>query len=204
MISRTCRRITARSGSTRTSARIGEATTVTDPGVLQGCPTWPEEFARRYREAGYWTGETFGSMLRDRAAAHGERPAIVDGDRHITYGELDVRADRLAAGLRKQGNRKPQSTAARRAGQGRGKAVALASIAPYRVPQTSELPANRVDWTPDAGRAVLLIHDVERHFVDAFPPGEAWRVNTLVSGKPGLIGSTRPPPDSFARTKRSW
>ncbi len=71
--------------------------------MLPGCPTWPEETAARYREAGYWRGETFGAMLRARAAEHGERTAVVDAGRSITYAELDTRADRLAAGLRELG-----------------------------------------------------------------------------------------------------
>ncbi|GAA4840566.1 (2,3-dihydroxybenzoyl)adenylate synthase [Saccharopolyspora rosea] len=71
--------------------------------TLPGCPTWPEEFARRYREAGYWRGYTFGRMLRDRAAEHPDRVAVVDADRRITYADLDARADRLAAGLRELG-----------------------------------------------------------------------------------------------------
>lgn len=64
-------------------------------------PSWPSEFAERYRAAGYWRGETFGQMLRERATAHPGRTAIVDqaGDRRCSYGELDERADRLAAGL---------------------------------------------------------------------------------------------------------
>ncbi|MEV7191037.1 (2,3-dihydroxybenzoyl)adenylate synthase [Streptomyces sp. NPDC093510] len=72
-------------------------------------PTWPEEFASRYREGGYWRGETFGQMLRDRATAHPDRVAIVDPGpgrqpaRRWTYGELDRRADRLAAGLLARG-----------------------------------------------------------------------------------------------------
>ncbi|MDI2029463.1 isochorismatase family protein [Saccharopolyspora sp. TS4A08] len=49
--------------------------------------------------------------------------------------------------------------------------MALPSIAPYRVPQAEELPANKVSWRPDPARAVLLIHDMERHFVNAFAPG---------------------------------
>ncbi|GAA4840559.1 isochorismatase family protein [Saccharopolyspora rosea] len=48
--------------------------------------------------------------------------------------------------------------------------MALPAIAPYRVPQ-DDLPANRVGWRPDPDRAVLLIHDMERHFVGAFTPG---------------------------------
>ncbi|QCX74378.1 2,3-dihydroxybenzoate-AMP ligase [Streptomyces sp. YIM 121038] len=68
-------------------------------------PDWPEEFAARYRAAGWWRGETFGSMLRERAAAHPDRIAIVDPatDRRWTYGELDARADRLAAGMLARG-----------------------------------------------------------------------------------------------------
>ncbi|QUH02728.1 (2,3-dihydroxybenzoyl)adenylate synthase [Saccharopolyspora erythraea] len=76
---------------------------MTDNDILPGCPTWPAEFAERYRAAGHWRGETFGRMLRDRANAHPDRVAIVDGDRGTTYGELDERADRLAAGLRRLG-----------------------------------------------------------------------------------------------------
>ncbi|MBF6043668.1 (2,3-dihydroxybenzoyl)adenylate synthase [Streptomyces sp. NRRL B-1677] len=69
-------------------------------------PGYPAEFAERYRAAGYWRGETFGQMLRDRAQAHPDRIAIVDPSgegRRWTYGELDLRADRLAAGLLSHG-----------------------------------------------------------------------------------------------------
>ncbi|WAZ19303.1 (2,3-dihydroxybenzoyl)adenylate synthase [Streptomyces cinnabarinus] len=74
------------------------------PGV--DAPTWPEEFAARYRAAGYWRGETFGRMLRERATAHPDRVALVDPAperRTWTYGELDARADRLAAGFAARG-----------------------------------------------------------------------------------------------------
>ncbi|MGW5646288.1 (2,3-dihydroxybenzoyl)adenylate synthase [Saccharopolyspora sp. NPDC003752] len=70
---------------------------------LPGCPTWPAEFAQRYRAAGYWRGYTFGQLLRERAAEHPDRTAVVDGDRRVSYRDLDVRADRLAAGLRELG-----------------------------------------------------------------------------------------------------
>ncbi|MFI1396002.1 (2,3-dihydroxybenzoyl)adenylate synthase [Streptomyces sp. NPDC020681] len=65
-------------------------------------PTWPADFAERYRAAGYWQGETFGQMLRTRAGQHPDRIAVVDPaglGRRWTYGELDLRADRLAAGF---------------------------------------------------------------------------------------------------------
>ncbi|GGY40630.1 (2,3-dihydroxybenzoyl)adenylate synthase [Streptomyces omiyaensis] len=72
-------------------------------------PTWPAAFAERYRAAGHWEGLTFGAMLRGRASAHPDRVAVVDragpgGTRRSwTYAELDLRADRLAAGLAARG-----------------------------------------------------------------------------------------------------
>ncbi|HWL67936.1 MAG TPA: (2,3-dihydroxybenzoyl)adenylate synthase [Geminicoccus sp.] len=60
---------------------------------------WPEEFARRYRERGYWQGETFGGFLRQRARQLPDRVAVVGGGDRWTYAELDLLADRVAAGL---------------------------------------------------------------------------------------------------------
>ncbi|MFD4243584.1 (2,3-dihydroxybenzoyl)adenylate synthase [Streptomyces sp. NPDC058525] len=71
---------------------------------------WPAEFAERYRAAGWWRGETLGSVLRERAAAHPGRTALVDpaggadgGRRTWSYAELDARADRMAAGFAARG-----------------------------------------------------------------------------------------------------
>ncbi|MFE6286374.1 (2,3-dihydroxybenzoyl)adenylate synthase [Streptomyces sp. NPDC057877] len=77
---------------------------VLTPGT--DAPTWPPECAERYRAAGYWRGETLGGLLRDRAAAHPDRTALVDPApvrRSWTYRELDERADRLAAGFTARG-----------------------------------------------------------------------------------------------------
>ncbi|MFI9645175.1 (2,3-dihydroxybenzoyl)adenylate synthase [Streptomyces sp. NPDC052040] len=67
--------------------------------MQEGFTPWPQEFADCYRERGYWRGRTLGSLLRDRAEATPEAVAVVDGQRRWTYRELDLRADRLAAGL---------------------------------------------------------------------------------------------------------
>lgn len=61
--------------------------------------TWPQELAERYRKLGYWRGETFPQLLRDRASAHPDRIAIVAGDARWTYGEFNDRARRFGAGL---------------------------------------------------------------------------------------------------------
>ncbi|CAL9654580.1 Isochorismatase [Streptomyces sp. enrichment culture] len=50
--------------------------------------------------------------------------------------------------------------------------MALPAIAPYPLPAPDELPANRVSWTVDPARAVLLVHDLQQHFLGAFPAGE--------------------------------
>ncbi|WP_416957766.1 isochorismatase family protein [Streptomyces sp. Agncl-13] len=50
--------------------------------------------------------------------------------------------------------------------------MALPAIAAYPLPSGDELPANRVSWTVDPARAVLLVHDLQHHFLSAFPAGE--------------------------------
>ncbi|HEY9216059.1 MAG TPA: AMP-binding protein [Ancylobacter sp.] len=64
---------------------------------------WPLEFAARYRAAGYWRGGTFSSMLRERAAAHPDRLAVVAGDNRWSYAELLARSETIARGLLAQG-----------------------------------------------------------------------------------------------------
>ncbi|WP_405709561.1 isochorismatase family protein [Streptomyces sp. NBC_00046] len=51
--------------------------------------------------------------------------------------------------------------------------MALPAIAPYPMPATDELPANRVEWTVDPSRAVLLVHDLQNHFLSAYDPSAA-------------------------------
>ncbi|GAA2048914.1 (2,3-dihydroxybenzoyl)adenylate synthase [Nocardiopsis rhodophaea] len=64
----------------------------------------PAEVTRRYQELGYWKDETLGewpSVVSDR----GDRIALVTPDRRQTFAELDLAADRMAAGLRARGLR---------------------------------------------------------------------------------------------------
>jgi 2,3-dihydroxybenzoate-AMP ligase len=60
---------------------------------------FPPDLAARYREKGYWRGETFPAMLRDRAARLADNVAVVGGDRRWTYAELHERAKKAAAGF---------------------------------------------------------------------------------------------------------
>ncbi|WP_058042511.1 isochorismatase family protein [Streptomyces roseifaciens] len=49
--------------------------------------------------------------------------------------------------------------------------MALPAIAPYPMPREADLPANKVGWTVDPSRAVLLVHDLQNYFLDAFEAG---------------------------------
>ena len=66
---------------------------------------WPEEFAEKYRSAGYWRGEALGNLLRASATLYPQRTAVVCGERRWSYAELDKKADSFAAGLHDLGLR---------------------------------------------------------------------------------------------------
>src|SRR5262245_46177586 len=65
--------------------------------------------------------------------------------------------------------------------------MGVPAIAPYAMPLESDLPANRASWRPDPRRAVLLIHDMQRYFVNFFPPD---RPVTDLASNIGLIRRT--------------
>lgn len=67
---------------------------------------WPDEFASRYRKAGYWRGETFGSYFKERVETSPEHLAVIDGTVRWTYKELDQRSDVLATAFLELGFKK--------------------------------------------------------------------------------------------------
>ena len=62
---------------------------------------WPEDFARRYREKGYWQDLPLTHILTDRADS--DAVAIIDSDRHITYRALNQAVSNLASALQARG-----------------------------------------------------------------------------------------------------
>ena len=69
---------------------------------------FPEEFAARYRAAGYWTGETFAGFMPEAAERFGDAEALVAQDLagdpvRLSYRELDTAAAVTAVGLRARG-----------------------------------------------------------------------------------------------------
>ena len=64
---------------------------------------WPDAFVARYRDAGYWRGETFPGFLRERAQRHAGEVAVVGGGIRWTYAQLWQEVERIAAGFLAQG-----------------------------------------------------------------------------------------------------
>lgn len=54
--------------------------------------SWPKEFAERYRQAGYWTGETFPDLLKKCAEKHPDKIAVRDLKTALSYKDLRTRA----------------------------------------------------------------------------------------------------------------
>lgn len=67
--------------------------------MLEGVVPFPPEFARRYREKGYWIDKTLAQEYRIAFDKYEKRVALLDRDRSFTYGELDRMSDNLALNL---------------------------------------------------------------------------------------------------------
>jgi 2,3-dihydroxybenzoate-AMP ligase len=67
--------------------------------MLPGFVGWPEDAARRYRDAGLWEGLTVAEMVARTARRQPDKVAVVYGDRRVTYGELVAQSRQLALGL---------------------------------------------------------------------------------------------------------
>ncbi len=67
--------------------------------MLPGVVPFPPEFARRYREKGYWRDKSLAQEFAEAFKAHAPRTALVDGERRYTYGDIDHLSDNLALNL---------------------------------------------------------------------------------------------------------
>jgi mycobactin salicyl-AMP ligase len=80
-----------------TPPRASEA--AAQPASLEGFIPFPPQRAAAYAAAGYWTGRTVDSVLRDAATTWPHRVGVVDAAGSHTYSELDKLVDRAAAGF---------------------------------------------------------------------------------------------------------
>ncbi len=62
---------------------------------------WPDDFARRYREKGYWQDLPLTHILTRHADS--DALAIIDGERRLTYRQFQQSVNNLAAALQAQG-----------------------------------------------------------------------------------------------------
>jgi len=51
--------------------------------------------------------------------------------------------------------------------------MAIPRIASYPMPQSQHFPRNKVNWSLDPGRAVLLVHDLQQYFLDFYDQTQA-------------------------------
>ncbi|HZB93688.1 MAG TPA: AMP-binding protein [Stellaceae bacterium] len=67
--------------------------------MLDGVVPFPPDFARRYRERGYWHDRSLKQEFADCFRAFAPRIAVIDGERRFTYAEIDRLSDNLALNL---------------------------------------------------------------------------------------------------------
>jgi len=68
--------------------------------------------------------------------------------------------------------------------------MAMAPIAPYRMPGDGDLPPAAVPWRLRADRAAVLVHDMQRYFLRAFPAGQS-PLTELVANVMKLLAAAR-------------
>ena len=73
--------------------------------ALQGVVPFPSEFAKRYREKGYWQDKSLRDEFSHVFRTYGPRVALIDGDREYTYADIDRITDNLALNLLELGLR---------------------------------------------------------------------------------------------------
>jgi len=67
--------------------------------MLEGVVPFPPEFARRYRERGYWADKSLAAEFKIVFERFADRVALIDRERFISYAELDRLSDNLALNL---------------------------------------------------------------------------------------------------------
>src|SRR6476661_5384114 len=66
---------------------------------LPGVVPFPPEYAQRYRAKGYWQDKTLAQEFAAVFEKYAERVALIDGERQLTYRQVDELTDNLALNL---------------------------------------------------------------------------------------------------------
>ncbi|MUL45719.1 AMP-binding protein [Mycobacterium sp. CBMA293] len=75
------------------------ASTEAEQHLLTGFVPFPDDRADHYRTAGYWSGKSLESLLKDAAQHWPNRVAVIDTTASHTFAELDQLASETAAGF---------------------------------------------------------------------------------------------------------
>jgi 2,3-dihydroxybenzoate-AMP ligase len=67
--------------------------------MLPGVVPFPPEFAQRYRAKGYWRDQSLAEEFDAVFKKYEDRVALVDGERHYSYRQIDELTDNLALNL---------------------------------------------------------------------------------------------------------
>ncbi|MEK9896674.1 MAG: AMP-binding protein, partial [Burkholderiaceae bacterium] len=67
--------------------------------MLEGVVPFPEEFAKRYREKGYWADQSLAQEFKATFTAMAKREALIDGARRYTFADIDRLSTNLALNL---------------------------------------------------------------------------------------------------------
>ncbi len=67
--------------------------------MLQGVVPFPPEYAKRYRERGYWVDKSLAEEFNAVFDRYAGRVALIDRDRSFTYADIDRLTDNLALNL---------------------------------------------------------------------------------------------------------
>jgi 2,3-dihydroxybenzoate-AMP ligase len=67
--------------------------------MLQGFVPYPDEFAAKYRAKGYWQDKSLAQEFDDVFKRFSDRVVLVDGEKSLTYSELDQASSNLALNL---------------------------------------------------------------------------------------------------------
>lgn len=74
--------------------------------MLEGCPSFPAEFAQRYIREGYWRAETITQAVAAAATLHPNAIAVADERRRLTLREVVDEAAEIRALLERSGMRR--------------------------------------------------------------------------------------------------
>jgi 2,3-dihydroxybenzoate-AMP ligase len=172
--------------------------------MLKGCTPWPDEFARRYRDAGYWEGLSLWGMLERAIGRWPDKIALVHGARRLTYAELGSSITALAVQLMKLGLR-PLDRAVVQLPNGIDFVVAFFALVRIGVIPVLALPAHRraeiEHFVAHSGAVAYLVADRIRDF-DYRP-----MANEIAAARPALrhvlvLGEAGPGQDSLQALMR--